>query len=316
MPPLREPLALQYITVRRIDSEDAAVPRGSPQGHTHVPVSVALPGKTGLVLFDCPLFMLQASSTFFANELEKMIEAAGASSVIDVSAVCDEEVFRIVCLYMEHFFGVATVFSSLSNEDPSASTPTLGAGSEEQQPTALEAPLNFGDLYHLTDWEVGFVWRELLLLPQLFQARVRLSKQPTMDELEEKMAQSLRMGQWVDALGAPAAASSSQQRSCIYFSVEEKKTILSQVLKVLEAATQLQIVPLQSLCAALTVNIITDLSEEELIQVLQCTQSASLTPERRSELSTKYPWAVKKEEGGKAKAQAVPAPPVFPVASQ
>lgn len=54
----------------------------------------------------------------------------------------------------------------------------------------------------------------------------------------------------------------------LFFSIQEKQWIAHRILAVLEASSQLQIEPLQSLCAALLANMIVDLDEDELRIIL------------------------------------------------
>lgn len=73
----------------------------------------------------------------------------------------------------------------------------------------------------------------------------------------------------------------------LFFTIPEKQQIAHRILSVLEASSQLQITPLQSLCAALMANMIIDLEESELRCILHPPKSSG--EDQRNELLSSSP---------------------------
>lgn len=291
--------------------------------------------------FDCPVFMLQFSSSTLSELLEEHLLTTKSSDsvsldnqlLIKLPFPCTVETFETVALYIEHFYSVENVL-----QRPGSVTPTV-----------FSTPLNIQDLYTLSSWEVTFVWQRLLGLVSLINERARQSLVDEVKEdsgkLEEKSklpAFQLQWAEyyvvqalWVDALAAPKGSVVRPARKVLFrrtsspdkeafqeqeiaadatsqvqlnLTAEEKQTIANRILQVLELATQLRVLPLQSLCGALMANMLVDLDGEELRALLEppvstlereessskqidaSTLISSMLPTPEAELVSRYPW--------------------------
>ncbi|KAG8343180.1 hypothetical protein ERJ75_000214300 [Trypanosoma vivax] len=140
----------------------------------------------------------------------------------------------------------------------STSTAVEGAVFPESSsnPTALSCPVELRELYRLDLWEHRFVVQQLLALPR-----------EAWEYSEE--------GRWVDETSKMGAQIMSQLD-------------IPHLLRVLDAAVLLEIIPLKALCGAVLGNTLLDFDEKHLLSFFGVT--GEFGPEEEKELLTAYPW--------------------------
>ncbi|RNF03826.1 uncharacterized protein Tco025E_08163 [Trypanosoma conorhini] len=219
---------------------------------TRLPLHVNLRLGDG-ALFRCPSAVLRGGSLTLSELLESVKEEEEVASQqveLPLPSV-DSAVFETVALYLEHFYGSTT--STSPGEDKSS----VG-NLQIVRPSTLSRPVHVQELYHLSDWEHCFVVQRLLMWPQ-------------------NLWELSREGQWVDA--AAAAAGSSQSVG---------QCNVQHLLRVLEAATMLEMSFLRDLCAAVLSNLLMDVDEQGILELMGVTETFG--PDEERALLNEYPW--------------------------
>ncbi|RNF02956.1 hypothetical protein TraAM80_06190 [Trypanosoma rangeli] len=203
-------------------------------------------------LFRCPSAMLREGSVTLSELLEGVKEEEMASRQVELPLPSvDSAVFETVALYLEHFYEPT---NSTSSEGSNAGVNNI----QVVAPNTLSRPLHVQELYRLSEWEHCFVVQRLLMWPQNLW---ELSKE----------------GQWVD-MAAAAVGSSQSVGQCD----------VQHLLRVLEAATMLEIPLLRDLCAAVLANLLMDVDEKGIMELMGVTET--LGPDEERTLLNEYPW--------------------------
>ncbi|CBH16963.1 hypothetical protein, conserved [Trypanosoma brucei gambiense DAL972] len=206
----------------------------------------------GGVVFQCPASMLRegclAMSELFPPGSATSGNATAGDNVKLPALSIEGRAFENVALYLEHFYNVP---ASDSPVDCDAATDL-----KDIRPTSLSCPLQFQELYELTEWEHRFVVQRLLMLPR---EKWYLCKE----------------GKWVDLISGAGVARGMM-------------IDVSHLLRVLNAAVTLDIPPLRCLCGAVFANLLLDLDEVDMLELMGVKEQ--LGPEEEQALVKAYPW--------------------------
>ncbi|KPI83414.1 hypothetical protein ABL78_7551 [Leptomonas seymouri] len=274
--------------------------------------------------YRCPAYIAQRSSVTLRDLLEDSLEnvestvkvtsgqaaeaetatplpsssSYGSSLVIPLPFV-RKEVFEVVAVFMEHFYGLPGWVGSTSTAEPSHVADALSGSRRLSDAasiftthnaaltqttnslTALRRPLNFTHLYALAPWThhfvlhclLGLTWQQITLLELAKEAR------------------------WVDLAGGSSDKRTGGLRTSpealAAFSLENRQRMWTRLSAILEAATRLGVLSLQQLCAGVAANMIVDLDANSLAQLLKGDGErtvAPFSPEARADLLQRFPW--------------------------
>ncbi|KPA79494.1 hypothetical protein ABB37_05323 [Leptomonas pyrrhocoris] len=274
-------------------------------------------GSTPPWRYRCPAYIVQRSSVTLRDLLADSLENAEAtvkvnggpatgaaedslppscdgSSVVLPLPFVDRQVFEVVAVYMEHFYGVsgwdaATALApdAVRGGQRLSASHNTALNHSADTPAALRRPLNFADLYALSPWEHHFVLHCLFGLPW---------QQITLLEL-------VKEARWVDLAGWSADNRTGDLRpapeALKVFSPANRQQMWTRLRGILEAATRLGVPALQQLCASVAANMLVDQDANGLVQLLKGEGEGTVppfTPEARASLLQRFPWLSREEK--------------------
>lgn len=280
---------------------------------------------SSFVYYRCPIYILRRASSLM-NLIDDTVEAddtdddaATTTAATTATAAVrrgkdglhivplpflSDLVFEKIALYLEHFYAVQTILPDptrdpamakqtsgdelpLSTSATSATSPSPAlwmSSPASPSPKALRTPLRVDDLYSLSMWEQRFALSCLLGIDDMSEA--------VWQQLLHQNSNSSSL--WVDLLSGAVPRDSKLPT----FSVERRSRMLTCLAPVLEGATQLGVVPLQQLCAALFANMVADLDCMAAAALLFASDDVSPSPPiftaaARAEMLEEMPWLVR-----------------------
>lgn len=304
---------------------------------TQVLLEVGADGGSATPLrYRCPAYVVQRGSASLRDILEDSLDNAEATmeaktvpsffaspasaspSLVIPLPFVSKEVFEVVAVYMEHFYGLPGLGGDVStngtkavrslttapapngvSDDGSRLSSTSGLPPSAfaqlaDSPSALRRPFHFADLYALSPWEHCFVLHCVLGLAWTDITAMELAKG----------------GRWVDLAGGSMSNSAdplgASPKAAEIFSLAARQRMWPRLLAVLEAATRLGVRPLQLLCATVAANMLLDLDEGSLAQLVGGGGSGAavppFTPEARANLLQQFPWLSREQRSATSSA--------------